>query len=924
MSVSSETPAKNIPAAPPPSQGEFADIEFLHRISVGLIGEQDSRVLYGRIVDAAVSIMRSQFGTMQVLCPPGDPSGNAGKLNLLAYRGLTPEAAKFWEWVGPPSHSSCTLALKTGARAIVPDFEKWDAIAGTEDLLAFRKTGIRSAQTTPLVSRQGKLLGMISTHWSEPHEPSERDLRLLDILAHQAADLLERTMAEEALRAREQLLDGILGATTDTFICFDDKFGITFVNHHAEERLGKSASELLGSNIWDLFPDAVGGVAHRELTRAMSDRAPVEFEHYYKPWSRWFLDKAYPTADGGLAVYSQDITERTRVQHALSDSQTRYRTLFDTIDEGFCIIEFLDGPHGPLSDYVHVEANPAYTANAGIPDVVGQRVRDMVPDEAEGWVQIYRKVLLTGEPVRFERELVATGRCLELAASRIEPVERRQVAVLFKDVTARKRAEEALRESEERLRMATDAASIGAFDWNIETGVNTWTPELEKMYGLKPGEFGKNQQSWELLIHPEDREEAVAAAERTLATGELIEHEWRVIWPDGALHWIFGRFQAARDSTGKPLRVTGVNMDITARKRAEELQKMLTGELSHRVKNMLATVQAIATQTLRHSRSAADFVTSFGGRIQSMSRVHSQLSSNEWKGAQLRDIVQDQINLGPADETRISASGPDVRLDAQTVPKMAMIMHELGTNSIKYGALSRPNGAVAIKWTVSNNTLDMRWTESGGPRVKAPIQRGFGATLIEQSAVGAGGKARMSLEADGVQWEITLPLPEVSAASIGAANPSGEERVERKLRTLRKAAASSSRTLAGKRVLIVEDEPLVAMELADHLAEAGAEIVGPVGNVPDALILIGREQFDAALLDANLAGMPVDDVAAALTRKNVPFAFVSGYGPESLPRSFAAAATLSKPFSAQQLLQLAAQLLDERADALRPKHSNRT
>ncbi|MCH8857088.1 MAG: PAS domain-containing protein, partial [Proteobacteria bacterium] len=130
------------------------------------------------------------------------------------------------------------------------------------------------------------------------------------------------------------------------------------------------------------------------------------------------------------------------------------------IDEGFCIIEFLDGPHGPMSDYVHVLANPAYLANAGIANVVGQKVRDMVPDEADAWVDIYRRVLVTGEPVRFERELVKTARYLELAAFRVEPPELRQVAVLFQDVTARHRAEMALRELNDTLerRVAAEVA----------------------------------------------------------------------------------------------------------------------------------------------------------------------------------------------------------------------------------------------------------------------------------------------------------------------------------------------------------------------------------------------------------------------------------------------------------------------------------
>ena len=188
------------------SETALSDIEFLHRISLDLIGEQDLEALYGKIVDAAVSITGSQFGTMQLLCPQGHPSGHGGELQLLCSRGLPPEAVGFWQWVNPQAYSSCTQALKLGKRAIIPDFEQWPDIAGTEDLIAFRRAGIRSAQTTPLRSRDGRLLGMISTHWSAPHQPSDRDLRLLDILARQAADLLERTIADEALREAEAQL----------------------------------------------------------------------------------------------------------------------------------------------------------------------------------------------------------------------------------------------------------------------------------------------------------------------------------------------------------------------------------------------------------------------------------------------------------------------------------------------------------------------------------------------------------------------------------------------------------------------------------------------------------------------------------------------------------------------------------------------
>jgi len=138
--------------------------------------------------------------------------------------------------------------------------------------------------------------------------------------------------------------------------------------------------------------------------------------------------------------------------------QDFYRSLFDTMDEGFCIIEFFDGPHGPLSDYVHVLANAAYAKHAGIPDVAGQKLREMVPDEADDWVARYGAVLRTGEPLHFEQELVATGHVLSVTTFRVEPAEKRQVAVLFKDVTERRRAEQALQRLNEELEQRVNAA----------------------------------------------------------------------------------------------------------------------------------------------------------------------------------------------------------------------------------------------------------------------------------------------------------------------------------------------------------------------------------------------------------------------------------------------------------------------------------
>jgi GAF domain-containing protein len=182
---------------------ELNATRLLQSLSVELAHEVDVESLYENILDAAQIIMHSDFASMQRHYPH---LGERGELKLLGFRGFSADAAKFWTWVRADSSCTCGLALATRERVIAPDVEKMPSLAGTSDLASYRETGIRAVQSTPLLSRRGDLVGMISTHWKDVHEPSERDLRLLDILARLAADLIDRNIHDEELRRREERL----------------------------------------------------------------------------------------------------------------------------------------------------------------------------------------------------------------------------------------------------------------------------------------------------------------------------------------------------------------------------------------------------------------------------------------------------------------------------------------------------------------------------------------------------------------------------------------------------------------------------------------------------------------------------------------------------------------------------------------------
>jgi PAS domain S-box-containing protein len=480
---------------------------------------------------------------------------------------------------------------------------------------------------------------------------------------------------------------------------------------------------------------------------------------------------------------------------------------------------------------------------------------------------------------------------------------------LLMDITERHHAEIELA----RLAAIVTSSDDAIVSKSLDGRITSWNAGATRIFGYEPAEIVG--QSITRIIPPElhDDEKRILAQ---LARGERIDHFETVrVAKDGRRVEVSLSVSALRNRFGKVIGASKVVRDITERKQADKLQHLLIEELNHRVKNTLATVQAIAGQSLLRSPSPNHFVTAFSGRIQALAQAHTLLTQETLRGADIGAIVRDQVLLGAAGDDRISCAGPSIMLNPQATVQLALVLHELGTNARKYGALSVPSGLLSLRWGMRANETDnllLDWKESNGPKVTVPSTRGFGMTLIEETLRSLGGEAVIHYYADGLSCEIALPLPQEdrSQASLYSAAPQAAP-------TSLPLEQPISHTLRGKRVLIIEDEPLLSMDMEATLTECGCEVRGPAGTLGKASQLISSMDCDAALLDANLAGQTVDELAVDLTQRNIPFAFVTGYGREALPQGFRDAIVLGKPFSKEQLRAVVQALLYRGADVVR-------
>jgi len=469
---------------------------------------------------------------------------------------------------------------------------------------------------------------------------------------------------------------------------------------------------------------------------------------------------------------------------------------------------------------------------------------------------------------------------------------------------------ERLQQSEERLRLASAAAEFGTYDFNHDPGRIFCSPQLKRLLGTDI-EGDIDFERFLDLVYSGDR----AAVRRCLLANQRDENnrhrlEFRVEQIDGSIRWLLDHGQAffvPNSDTQQLARVMGTVLDVTERKQVEERQLLLMAELDHRVKNILANVGAIAKLSSRGASSVQDFVKALDARIQAISKAHSLLRRDSWLGIGLSNYIRELLAPFMQSQSNvISMKGAPVNLLPRAAQSMALVLHELATNAVKYGALSVPSGKVEISWAripeKGAGWIKLNWTEKNGPPVHEPTKHGFGLTVIQAAAMELGASLSHRFHKSGVDVSIEGPIEQVTKVTMTDAIASHAAIVQQ---------PGNGGAKKG-RVIIVEDEPVVALQIKSDLELAGHRVIGLASNVSQGIELAASLDFDVAFLDIRLGDDLSTPVAESLLRRGIPFAFGTGFEDETiLPYHLRSVPRLLKPYEPDSVSRLLDSLLEK-------------
>ncbi|NIF18826.1 ATP-binding protein [Pantoea sp. Cy-639] len=672
------------------------------------------------------------------------------------------------------------------------------------------------------------------------------------------------------------------------------------------------------------------------------------------------------------ALRERNAELESRLAQLQNVDNSLYRFLFDTMDEGFCVIEFFDGPHGPLSDYIHVVANAAYARHAGIPNVTGQKLREMVPDEADDWVARYGAVLRTGEPMQFEQELVATGHVLSVTTFRVEPAERNQVAVLFQDVTERRRAETALKQLNDQLeqRVAEALAERSLFAELVERSVarvqvvdtalnflavnERAVKDFEFLFGhgIKAGDNLREA----LREFPEELARSEQLWQRALAGESYIENI--VYGRSGSLRHFELRFNPLRNSLGLVVGAHVFIYDISAR--VDEQQRLLHAEEALRQAQKMEAVGQL-TGGIAH-----DFNNLLGGILGAQELVRQRLEQGRHEEiGELLDTAGNSARRAAALIHRLLAFSRRQTLLPQATAVCALIMgmEELIQRSVGPATHVEVHCAEdlwpafidppQLESALLNLCINARDALPGGGRIgihcdnqvldarrAAPLDLKPGDYLCLSVEDNGRGMTREVLERAVDPFFTTKPLGQGTGLGLsmayGFVRQSGGQlhirstfgkgsRIELYLPRHSEApqeeqpsVASPRARLDSAKILLVEDQAALRLVIGEVLEELGHQVEG-VEQGPAALkALDGGFVPDLLISDIGLpGGLNGRQVAEACRARHphLPVLFITGYDERAAlsdgqlpPRT----SVLLKPFELDTMAEAVAKLLGER------------
>ncbi|MCD6071254.1 MAG: hypothetical protein K0S42_1770, partial [Microvirga sp.] len=497
---------------------------------------------------------------------------------------------------------------------------------------------------------------------------------------------------------------------------------------------------LLGSNVLEGWPEVADFNAHVMQvgmaggTLSFRDQELTLYRNG-APEQVWMNLDYSPVIDesgqpGGVLAIVVETTSRVAMEAALRESETRLRGVLDGMGESLALLD---------RDFRIIDMNAEALRLEDRPrdEIIGKTHWEAHPEADPALGEMYQHAMATKKPVEMRHRYVWPHGRVSWIAMHAYPVGE-GLAVFYGDVTEQVEAEERLRESEERLRLMADAVPQIVWVTDAEGKTEFFNRQWFEYTGSTVMPVSAAQVAID-FVHPDDEAVTIEAYGRAQRTGGVFEVEHRIRSKDGEYRWFLVRAEPYRDPrSGEIVRWFGVSIDIHDRRIAQEHQQLLINELNHRVKNTLATVQSVASQTLRNADSTEQAKEALEARLFALSRAHDVLTRENWESADLYDIVEQAVEpYSSRGEDRLHLEGARVRVPPRMALALAMALQELATNAVKYGALSNETGAIKIAWSVQSGgtgpRLHLRWEETGGPAVRRPLRRGFGSRLIERS-----------------------------------------------------------------------------------------------------------------------------------------------------------------------------------------------